>query len=191
MGIVTGGEQGARLQALLEQALPAETGNPRHHRLSCRPRRLPLQQHHKTQGRVGSQGATQTTACQDELVEQGRRLHHQPHGARVAQDVEELVHRGTGPPHRIGGASAHQALVGHQPAGAVFRKQGHHIAWLHPKLGKAQGRLADLLVQLAKAQDFGRLGVGGLQGRGIAIALGQGRPELLQAAEVAPFGALP
>ena len=29
------------------------------------------------------------------------------------------------------------------------------------------------------------------QGRGIAIALGQGRPELLQAAEVAPVGALP
>ena len=47
------------------------------------------------------------------------------------------------------------------------------------------------LVQLEKAQDLGRLGVGGLQGRGIAIALGQGRPELLQAAEVAPFGALP
>ena len=149
---------------------------------SCFPS-LPLKHHHQAQGagRLAGQG---------QLLQQGLRFHHQRHGAAIAQDVAQFLHRCGAAAHRIGCPQPHQPLVGQQPAGAVFGEQGHHLPRPHPQGGKAGGGRLDALVQLAKAEPHRRAGVGGVQGRGVSVKPCQGLPELLQAAEATPVAAL-
>ena len=163
----------------LHQGVPAQAGD----RQGPSRRADPLQQHHKLQAR-------QLAELGRELLQQGRRFHHQANGTGIPQDVTEFRQGGATAPHGIGGAGAHQALVSQEPAGAVFSKQGHHIPRHHAQGSEACGGSKDGAVEGLKAPLLRGLGVGGVQGQGLTMATRQLGPELLQGAKAAPVGAL-
>ena len=182
LGIGRGCGRGpARRQGLLAAA--AQLDPAQAWRQSRQRGHLPLQHHHEAQR--GGQLAGELQPLQ-----QRRRLHHQPHGAGVLQDVAQLLQGGGAAPHRVGGAGPHQPLVAEQPAGAVLGEQGHHVAFARPQAGEGRSQLLDAPLQFAVAEALRLGGVGGLQGRSVAVLAGQLRPELLQPRERTPVVAL-
>ena len=174
------GGHGRQRRALSKrhEGIPTQTGDGK----TLGPRAFRLEQHHKLQVR-------QLAQLGGELLQQGCRFHHQGAGTAIPQDVDELRQGRATAPHGIGGAGAHQALVGQEPAGAIFGKQGHHIPGHHAQGGEAGGRPQDGAMELLETELLRRPGVGGIEGQALAVALGQGGPELAQAGEAAPVGA--
>ena len=140
---------------------------------------LPLQQHHKAQ-------LVEQLPIEGQPLQQQCRLRHEGHGARVAQDVAQLLRGGGTAPHRIGRTGPHQPLITQQPTGTVFGEQGHHLAGAHAQGPKPCRHLLDALVQLPVGEGFGLCRVGRLQGDGIAMQPSQLRPDLLQPGERTP-----
>ena len=141
---------------------------------------FPLQQHHEPQALAG-------LGIQPKPGQQGRRFDHQAHRARIGQDVAQFFDRGAAAAYRVSSAAAHQPLVRHQPPGAVFSEQCHHLTTPQPQGRKAGGGLVDALAQGAEADGLLVLGVmGGHQGYGIAVLALQFGPELVEPLQGAP-----
>ena len=132
--------------------------------------RFPLQLQHQSQ--TLALGRRQVQATPEIGV-----LHHQGSGVAVVKDVAKFLNRSRGATHRIGGPATHQALIRHQPAGAVFCKQGHHISFLHSLALKGSRRRGNPLGQFGEAETLRMGRMGGIDGGDGAVSFRQPRPD--------------
>jgi hypothetical protein len=139
-------------------------------------RRLSLKLKHKAKSR--SQLGREVKAPPEVGV-----LNHQGHRPGILKDVTEFLHWCGSAAHRISGPGPHQPLIRHQPAGAVLRKEPHHIAGADAKRSERARRPRDSFVQLAVTEALRMNGMGSVNRQHPAVMVSKPRPDLIHPSE--------